>query len=80
MKDLGIHFDSRLSFNKHIDTIADKARALTYMLHRTARLHWGLGHKSLKTVYEGAIAPLMTKGPRYGREQSQNTNTFTSCK
>ena len=32
------------------------------MLHRTARLHWGLGHKSLKTVYEGAIVPLMTYG------------------
>ena len=30
MKYLGIHFDSRLSFNKHIDTIADKARVLTY--------------------------------------------------
>jgi len=62
MKYLGIHFDSRLLFNKHIEKIADKARALTHMLNRTARLHWGLGHKSLKTVYEGAIVPLITYG------------------
>jgi len=32
------------------------------MLHRTAKLHWGFGHKSLKTVYEGAIVPLMIYG------------------
>ena len=62
MKYLRIHFDSRLSFNKHTEQIADKSRALTYMLNRTAKLHWGLGHKSLKTIYEGAIVPLMTYG------------------
>jgi len=62
IKYLGIHFDGRLSFYNHIEQIADKSRALTYMLNRTAKLHWGLGHKSLKTIYEGAIAPLMTYG------------------
>jgi hypothetical protein len=30
------------------------------MLNKTAKLHWGLGHKSLKTVCEGAVVPLMT--------------------
>jgi hypothetical protein len=62
MKYLGIYFDSSLSFYKHIAHIADKSRTLTYMLNRTAKLQWGLGHKSLKTVYEGAIVPLMTHG------------------
>ena len=42
--------------------MADKSRALTDMLNRTAKLQWGLGHKSLKTIYEGAIVPLMTYG------------------
>jgi len=60
MKFLGIYFESRLTFYKHIQHIAQKSRALTYMLSRTAKLHWGLGHKSLKTVYEGALVPLMT--------------------
>ena len=62
MKYLEIHFDSRLLFYKHIEQEAKKSRILTYMLNRTAKLHWGLGHKSLKTVYEGTIVPLMTYG------------------
>jgi hypothetical protein len=80
MKYLGIHFDSRLSFNKHIEQIADKSRALTYMLNITAKLHWGLGNKSLKTIYKGVIVPLMTYRAPYGRGQSPNTNTSTNCK
>jgi hypothetical protein len=62
IKYVGIYFDRRLSFHNHIEQIADKTRALTYMLNRIAKQHWGLGHKSLKTIYEGAIAPLMTYG------------------
>jgi hypothetical protein len=63
MKYLGIHFDSRLLFYKHIEHVAEKSRALTYMLNRTAKLHWGLGHKSLKTIYEGATVPLTYRAP-----------------
>jgi hypothetical protein len=79
MKYLGIYFDSSLLFYKHIEHIADKSRTLTYMLNRTAKLEWGLGQKSLKTVYEGAIVPLMTYGAPYGRELSQSANTSKSC-
>jgi len=63
MKYLGIHFDSRLTFQKHIEHIAEKSRTLIYMLSKTAKLGWGLGHKSPKTVHEGALVPLMTYGP-----------------
>jgi hypothetical protein len=68
MKYLGIYFDGRLTFYKHIEHIGQKSRTLTYMLSRTAKLHWGLGHKSLKTVYEGALAPLMTYGAPFWEE------------
>jgi hypothetical protein len=61
IKYLGIHFDSILLFYKLIEHVA-KNRALTYMLNRTAKLHWGLGHESLKTIYEGVIVSLMTYG------------------
>jgi hypothetical protein len=30
------------------------------MIGKSAKLQWGLGHKSLKTVYEGALIPLLT--------------------
>jgi hypothetical protein len=35
---------------------------MIYMLGKTAKLNWGLEHKALKTIYEGAIEPLMTYG------------------
>jgi len=60
MKYLGIYFDNRLNFHKHIEQTAEKSRKLIYMLGKTAKLNWGLAHKSLKTIYEGALVPLMT--------------------
>jgi len=35
---------------------------LIYMLSKSAKLQWGLDQKSLKTVYEVALVPLMTYG------------------
>ena len=68
----GIHFDERLSFYNHIEQIADKSRALTYMLNRTAKLNWGLGHKSLKTIYEGGDSTTNDiRGPSLGRSDYQ---------
>jgi hypothetical protein len=32
------------------------------MLARTAKLQWGLGHKALKIIYEGAVVPILTYG------------------
>jgi hypothetical protein len=32
------------------------------MLDKTAELNWDLGHKSLKTIYERALVPLLTYG------------------
>jgi hypothetical protein len=78
MKCLGIHLDRRLSFYKQIEHVAEKSRALTYMLNRTAKLHWVLGHKTLKTIYEGAIVPLMNLGPSFGSGQSLLTNISRS--
>ena len=62
IKYLGIYFDSRLTFDKHIEYIAEKSTTLIYMLGKSAKLQWGLGHKSLKTIYEGALIPILTYG------------------
>jgi len=62
MNYLGIYFDNRLNFYKHIEHITEKSRKMIYMLGKIAKLNWGLGHKSLKTIYEGALVPLMTYG------------------
>jgi hypothetical protein len=62
LKYLGIFFDSRLTFDKHIRYIADNSAELIHMLGKSAKLQWGLGHKSLKTIYEGALIPMITYG------------------
>ena len=36
------------------------------MLGKSAKLQLDLGHKSLKTIYEGPLIPLLTYGARLG--------------
>jgi len=62
MKYLGIYFDRRLTFDKHIENIVEKSTTMTQMLGKSAKLHWGLGHKCLKIIYEGALIPFLTYG------------------
>jgi len=62
IKYLGIYFDSRLTFDNHVKYIAENSTKPIHMLGRTAKLRWGLGHKSLKTIYDGALIPLLTYG------------------
>ena len=62
MKYLGIYFDNRLTFNKHITYLAENSTKLIHMLPRFAKLQWGLGNKALKTIYEGTLIPLINYG------------------
>jgi len=62
IKYLGIYLDSKFNFNAHIDHTVAKLITLINMLARTAKLQWGLGHKVLKTIYEGAVVPILTHG------------------
>ena len=60
IKYLGIYFDCRLTFEKHIVNKVEKSTTMTYMLGKSAKLHLGLGHKSLNIIYEGALIPIIT--------------------
>jgi hypothetical protein len=62
MKYLGIYLDSKFNFNAHIDHTVAKSITLINMLARTAKREWGLGYKALKTIYEGAVVPIVTYG------------------
>jgi len=62
MKYLRIYFENSLHFSKHTEHITEKSKKMIYMLGKTAKLTWVLGQKSLKTIYEGALVPLMTYG------------------
>ena len=74
MKYLGIHFDNRLTFNKHIKHLAENSSKLIHMLGRSAKLQWGLGNKALKTIYDGASIPLCMEPP-FGKRLQQNKKT-----
>ena len=59
---LGILFDNKLTFREHINQIAEKCTKLIFSLARSAKITWGLKHKALKTIYTGAILPIILYG------------------
>jgi hypothetical protein len=62
LKYLGIYFDSRFSFDRHVDYITGKCTPIINMLAKSAKLKWGMGHRALKIMYSGAIEPILTFG------------------
>ena len=50
------------------------------MLARTAKLQWGLGHKALKAIYEGAIVPILTYGAPIWVEAIWKSKNLTKYK
>jgi hypothetical protein len=80
MKYLGIYFDCRLTFDKHIENIVEKSMTMTYMLSKSAKLHWGLGHKSLKIIINYYLSRFKHMEPQFGKRLLGNTETSASCK
>jgi hypothetical protein len=81
MKYLGIYLDSKFNFDAHIDHTVAKLIILINMLARTAKLQWGLGLKALKTIYEGAVVPILTYGaPHMDRSHMEKTGTLQNIK
>ena len=80
MKYLGIYLDSKFNFNAHIDHIVAKLITLINMLATTAKLQWGLGHKALKTIYEGAVVPNLTYGAPIWVEAIRKNKNLTKYK
>jgi len=77
MKYLGIYFGSKFNFNAHIDYTVVKLITLVNILARTAKLQWGLGHKALKAIYEGAIVPILTYGAPIWVEVMRKSKNLT---
>jgi hypothetical protein len=62
LKYLGIYFDSRFSFDRHIDYITGKCTPIINTLAKSAKLKWGMGHRALKVIYSDAVEPILTCG------------------
>lgn len=72
IKYLGIHLNTKFNFGNHIQQITQKSLQLINMLGRTARLQWGLGSQALKTIYTGALVPMLTYGAPVWEEALQS--------
>jgi ribonuclease HI len=62
IKYLGIIIDSKINFREHLLYTANKCTKLIHALSKSAKLKWGLSSEALRTIYKGAIMPLMMYG------------------
>ena len=62
MKYLGLIIDNKFKFSEHISYTAESSSKLIHSLSKSAKLTWGLNHKALLTIYQGAILPLLLYG------------------
>ena len=66
LKYLGIILDSKLSFREHINYITEKCSKLTFAVSKSGKLNWGLSYAARKSIYTGAILPLLLYGHQSG--------------
>jgi ribonuclease HI len=62
MKYLGIIIDNKFKFSENISYAAEKCIELIHSSSKSAKVSWGLKHEKLKTIYKGAILPLLLYG------------------
>jgi len=59
-KYLGVTLDKNFNFSKHINMCLEKATKLNHQLARVAANNWGISSEALRTIYIGAIEPIIT--------------------
>jgi hypothetical protein len=80
LKYLGIYFDSRFSFDRHVDYITGKCTPIINMLAKSAKFKWGIGHQALKVIYSGAIEPILTYGaPIWEKAKTKQFEEISAC-
>jgi len=81
MKYLGIIIDDKFKFSQHISYAAEKYTKLIYSLSKSAKVSWGLKNEALKTIYKGAILPLLLYGaPVWTEARIQQTKVYQGAK
>jgi ribonuclease HI len=62
VKYLGVHLDSKLNWNLHIDSIVEKAKKSFWACRSIVGRNWGLKPRMMYWLYEQVILPRITYG------------------
>ncbi|XP_023244862.1 uncharacterized protein LOC111642715 [Centruroides sculpturatus] len=71
---LGVTIDDNLSWLPHLVNLVEKTSNLFAWFTKVARRDWGLSGPALKTIYQGAIVPMVTYGASAWGEKSTHTH------
>jgi len=72
VKFLGLTFDQRLTWEKHIGNIVESCKCKINMLRSLTGQHWGTGKRSLLKIYRSLIRPKMEYGIEIFHTASKN--------
>ena len=59
---MGIWFDQKLRWRKHLSESSTKAKRLLFALKQAAYSKWGISHEGIKSLYLRAVRPIMLYG------------------
>ena len=62
IKYLGIILDPKFTFKDHIVYVTERCAKIIHFLARAAKVSWGIKYEAKKTIYTGAILPLLQYG------------------
>ena len=62
IKYLGIILDQKFTFKDHIVYVTERCAKIIHCLARAAKVSWGIKYEAKKTIYTGAILPLLQYG------------------
>jgi hypothetical protein len=82
MKYLGIILDNKFRFKEHITYAAERCTKLIHTLSKSAKISCCMKLEAIKTIYKGAILPLLLYGAPVwidGMKYEHNTKNILEC-
>jgi hypothetical protein len=75
IKNLRIILDHKFSFKNHLTYAAERCTKLIHNLSNSARMSWGIKNEAMKTIYKGAILPLLLYAAPVGIDAMKYQNS-----
>lgn len=80
IKFLGMFWDRKLNWNRHIKTLKDKVKKRLNILSVLSKVSWGASRRSLEKILKAFILPVIDYGATiYGSSSNSLLNTLEPC-